>query len=173
MDNLINILVAVIIIYSFLAPLFKQKKSGGSNTSTRPRNPDVPQAKQKPSYKGMDYDILTEIEEMMNRGKVPPVETIPEDQEIIVERLPVGQRVKSAQTIPEIKETPYEYKKFKISEDERLSLERDLEKQFTSQRKVYYNPAFARVKNSFRNKEDFKNGFIISEILGKPKALRR
>jgi len=174
MDNLINILVAIIIIYSFLAPLFKKKKDGDAEFPGG-INPNRPKQKQKPSYSGTDFDILTEIEEMMNRGKLPPVETFPGGEEIVVEKVPTRDRTTLAKPDPVIKEKEgiYEYKKFKISEDERLSLERDLEKQFTSQRKVYYNPAFARVKSSFRNKEDFKNGFIISEILGKPKALRR
>lgn len=171
MDNLINILVAIIIIYSFLAPLFKKKK-GGDAEFPGGINPSRP--KQKPTYSGRDYDILTEIEEMMNRGKNPPVQTIPQKEEVEIKYSGEHQRTESEHKVDaREKNVPYEYRKFKISEDERLSLERDLEKQFTSQRKVYYNPAFTRVKSSFRNKEDFKNGFIISEILGKPKALRR
>ncbi len=171
MDNLINILVAIIIIYSFLAPLFKKKKDGDAEFPGG-INPNRP--KQKPTYSGMDYDILTEIEEMMNRGKNPPVQTIPPKEEIEIKYSGEHQATESEHQVDaREKSVPYEFRKFKISEDERINLERDLEKQFTSQRKVYYNPAFARVKNSFRNKEDFKNGFIISEILGKPKALRR
>lgn len=171
MDNLINILVAIIIIYSFLAPLFKKKK-GGDAEFPGGINPNRP--KQKPTYSGRDYDILTEIEEMMNRGKNPPVQTIPQKEEVEIKYSNEHLVTESEHKVDaREKNVPYEYRKFKISEDERLSLERDLEKQFTSQRKVYHNPAFARVKSSFRNKEDFKNGFIISEILGKPKALRR
>lgn len=171
MDNLINILVAIIIIYSFLAPLFKKKKDGDAEFPGG-INPNRP--KQKPTYSGTDYDILTEIEEMMNRGKIPPVQTIPQREEVEVKYSGEHQITESEHKVDtREKSVPYEYRKFKISEDERLSLERDLEKQFTSQRKVYYNPVFARVKSSFQNKADFKNGFIISEILGKPKALRR
>lgn len=171
MDNLINILVAIIIIYSFLAPLFKKKKGGDAEF---PGGINPNRTKQKPTYSGMDYDILTEIEQMMNRGKNPPAQTIPQREEVEIKYSNEHLVTESEHKVDaREKNVPYEYRKFKISEDERLSLERDLEKQFTSQRKVYYNPAFARVKNSFRNKEDFKNGFIISEILGKPKALRR
>ncbi|MDP3148360.1 MAG: hypothetical protein Q8N83_04430 [Ignavibacteria bacterium] len=173
MDNLINILVAIIIIYSFLAPLFKKKKDGGAEFPGG-INPPRPNQRQKPSYSGTDYDILTEIEEMMNRGKNPPVQTLPQKEEVEIKFSGEHQITESEHKVDaREKSVPYEYRKFKISEDERLSLERDLEKQFTSQRKVYYNPVFARVKNSFQNKADFKNGFIISEILGKPKALRR
>jgi len=172
MDNLINILVAVIIIYSFLAPLFKQKKGSGSNPDRSERNPNKP--KQKPSYSGMDYDILTEIEEMMNRGKLPPLKTTP-----LPEASPSTYSGEHQATISEHqseesgKKGMYDNRKLKISDADRLSLEKSLEIQFTSKRKEYYNPIFARVRSSFTNKADFRNGFIISEILGKPKALRR
>jgi len=171
MDNLINILVAIIIIYSFLAPLFKKKKDGNSEFPGG-INPNRP--KQKPTYSGTDYDILTEIEEMMNRGKNPPVQTIPQKPEIVINNSDEHQVTASEHRMEDwTKDLKSAHQKFKISEDERMNIERDLEKKFSAQRKVYYNPVFARVRNSFLNKADFKNGFIISEILGKPKALRR
>ncbi|NCQ18407.1 MAG: hypothetical protein COZ80_06375 [Ignavibacteria bacterium CG_4_8_14_3_um_filter_37_9] len=181
MDNLINILVAAIIIYSFLAPLFKKKKGDADASPQSGRSPYNQPAKTKPSYQNRDLDIFTEIEEMMNRGKIPPVEHLPTSEDVdsgysdehhsapIEHRAtPTEDRVGNLE-----KKVNYDYRKFKISEKDRLSLERDLEKQFTSQRKVYSHPTFERVRNSFRNKADFRNGFIISEILGKPKALSR
>lgn len=175
MDNLINILVAAIIIYSFLAPLLKKKKAGDPDpSSSSGSNPNRPVAKQKPSYQNMDLDIFTEIEEMMNRGKIPPVETVPQREEVIQKDSDEHQATASEHRLEDWdKDLKSAHQKFKISENERMNIERDLEKKFSAQRKVYYNPIFARVRSSFLNKADFRNGFIISEILGKPKALRR
>ncbi len=174
MDNLINILVAVIIIYSFLAPLFKKKKGDADPTSSTGRNPYKPPVRQKPSYQNRDLDIFTEIEQMMNRGKTPPVKTIPQKEEVIPKDSDEHQATASEHKLEDWdKDLKTAHQKFKISENERMNIERDLEKKFSAQRKVYYNPIFARVRSSFLNKADFRNGFIISEILGKPKALRR
>ena len=174
MDNLINILVAAIIIYSFLSPLFKKKKGDAGSSSSRGSNPQNPAAKRRPSYQNRDLDIFTEIEEMMNRGKTQPVETVPQKEEVVPKNSDEHQATPSEHRLEDWKQDlKSTHQKLKISEDERLNLERDLEKKFTSQRKVYYNPTFARVRSSFLNKADFRNGFIISEILGKPKALRR
>ncbi|MCK9211146.1 MAG: hypothetical protein M0P61_09955 [Ignavibacteriaceae bacterium] len=175
MDNLINILVAAIIIYSFLAPLLKKKKIGDSDQSSSPgSNPNRPATKQKPSYQNMDLDIFTEIEQMMNRGKTPPVKTIPQKEEVVQKYSDENQATASEHRLEDWdKDLKSAHQKFKISENERLNIERDLEKKFSAQRKVYYNPIFAKVKSSFLNKAEFRNGFIISEILGKPKALRR
>ena len=177
MDNLINILVAIIIIYSFLAPLIKKKKGDSNSPSSTGRSPS---GNRKPSYQNRDSDIFSEIEQLMNREKIPPVKTAPKREEFDTrysdEHLPTLSEHQvddnTLQREPE-KNINYSYRKFKISENDRLGLERDLEKKFSAQRKVYYNPTFARVRNSFLNIEDFRNGFIISEILGKPKALRR
>jgi hypothetical protein len=174
MDNLINILVAAIIVYSFLAPLFKKKKGDADPSSSSGSNSNRPAAKQKPSYQNMDLDIFTEIEEMMNRGKIPPVKTVPQREEVIQNNSDEHRSTPSEHRFKDWKQDlESAHQKLKISEDERLNLERDLEKKFSAQRKVYYNPIFARVRSSFLNKADFRNGFIISEILGKPKALRR
>lgn len=175
MDNLINILVVAIIIYSFLAPLFKKKKIGDADPSSPTgRNPNNPAAKRKPSYQNKDLDIFTEIEEMMNRGKIPPVKSIPQKEKVIPKDSDEHQATASEHRLEDWdKDLKSAHQKFRISEDERLKIERDLEKKFSAQRKVYYNPIFARVRSSFLNKADFRNGFIISEILGKPKALRR
>jgi len=174
MDNLINILVAIIIIYSFLSPLFKKKKDGSGSSTTSGRNPYKPPVRQKPSYQNKDLDIFTEIEEMMNRGSMPLPKPIPLPEEVLVKDSDEHRATPSEHKMKDwerdLKST---HLQFKMSEDERLNLERDLEKRFSAQRKVYYNPTFARVRSSFLNMEDFRNGFIISEILGKPKALRR
>ena len=175
MDNLINILVAIIIIYSFLSPLFKKKKDGSGPSTTSGRNPYNPPVRQRPSYQNKDLDIFTEIEEMMNRGKIPSPQNVPQRREEVIpkdsdEHQPTPSEHKLEDWKTDLKSA---HQKFKISEDERMNIERDLEKKFSAQRKVYYNPTFARVRSSFLNMEDFRNGFIISEILGKPKALRR
>lgn len=171
MDNLINILVAIIIIYSFLAPLFKKKKDGNADFPGG-INPNRP--RQKPTYSGTDYDILTEIEQMMNRGKIPSPPGMPQREEIAQRDSDEHQSTASEHKMKDWEgDLRLAHQQLKISEDERLNLERDLEKRFTSQRKVYYNPTFARVRSSFLKMEDFRIGFIISEILGKPKALRR
>jgi len=153
MDNLINILVAAIIIYSFLAPLFKKKKGDADPSSSTGSNPNGPVAKRKPSYQNRDLDIFTEIEEMMNRGKIPPIKTVPQREPVIPKDSDEHQATASEHRLEDWnKELKSTHQKFKISEDERMNIERDLEKKFSAQRKVYYNPIFARVRSSFLNK---------------------
>jgi|GEM_PF-1944680 len=181
MDNLINIFVAIIIIYSFLSPLFKKKQTEDDGSSTPPdMNPYGSSTKRKPSYKDVDLDIFSEIEQMMNRGKTTSPSPIPQKAESRYQysdehKVTASEHQAGDVILPNDANTnvKYEHGKLKISEDERRKLEKELEKQFSAQRKVYHNQIFARVRSSFRNPDDFRNAFIISEVLGKPKALIR
>ncbi|MFA6598614.1 MAG: hypothetical protein WCS69_12895, partial [Ignavibacteriaceae bacterium] len=139
MDNLINILVAIIIIYSFLSPLFKKKKDDtGASTSSK-RNPYTPPVRQRPSYQNKDLDIFTEIEEMMNRGNLPSPKPIPLPEEVLAKNSDEHQPTPSEHKLEDWKmDLKSAHQKFKISEDERMNIERDLEKKFSAQRKVYY-----------------------------------
>lgn len=174
MDNLINVIVAFIIIYSFLAPLFKQNKNKGQQEKRK--GPQNPNGKNRPSYKGMDYDIFTEIDEMINKQRRPmPEQMKPMPRTRTVRQDSDEHAVTQSEHIQEFQTEPKlsSQKMLRYSDEEKKSFETNLEKQFIHTKEVYFNPTLYRVRSAFSNKTDFRTGFIISEILGKPKALRR
>ena len=187
MDNFFEILIYVIIIISFLSSILKKKQKPKQPPAQSPRpdeynKADVSVAQTQPKE---DYDIMREIEDFFKVGNELPEQ----------EKVPIAQPKEPASIIqskeqskidswhsPTASEHTYtddwELKKAEV-EKKILQVDSGIEKQAAKfeesiQRKETVPGQLAIIITSkLGNPASLKEYIIFSEILGKPKALRR
>jgi hypothetical protein len=187
MDNLFEILIYVIIIVSFLSSIFKKKKRQQQKTPAQQPQTDeyyqtevsVPQTKTKE-----EYDVLKELEDFFKVGNEPAGQQIPmpvpQEQPKKMTPIEEHKRTESWQT-PTASEhiaDDWERKKEEVSkrvarvdssvEKKAAMFEASLDKKETT-----FSSIAMAVKSKMKNPSTLKEYIIFSEILGKPKALRR
>lgn len=205
MDNIFEILVFAIIIFSFLSPLFKKKKEQQKNLPTQNNKygsvgtaDSIEQSMKKEgmavSGKNDDYDILRELENLFKGEiKVPqqqkpkPEEQYDEyksseikdvDLDLIVDKrmqrnvedkMPIGARKTYDEKIADRKD--YSTRQTKII-NPKIELEAaEFEQVLSGPRKQ--RDAITDFNRKLKNPRTVREYILFSEILGKPKALRR
>jgi hypothetical protein len=185
MDNVFEILIYLIIIISFLSSIFKKKKQQQQKPPVRQTQPEeyyqtevsVPQTKTKD-----EYDILKELEVFFKVGTEPTKQEIPIPQEQPKKMTKIEEH-----TLDESWHTPtasehtaddWEHKKTEVKkrvarvdtgiEEQAAKFEESLVK-----KKNAASDISAKIRIRLRTPSSLKEYVIISEILGKPKALRR
>ncbi|HKJ81156.1 MAG TPA: hypothetical protein VJ954_03985 [Ignavibacteriaceae bacterium] len=180
MDNFLQILFFLFIIFSFIAPLFKKKKEQGQKQQTKAQNQNNPErqrAKAELKKEMEEYDILNEIQ-----GLFKPPEEIKKPAE--------------TQTYEQsYKESPYETPEWEKAlktehtindEWHRATTEADFNKEsavidieakriqkLIDDKNKPVNVRLGELRKSIRNPETLKQYFLISEIIGKPRAVKR
>jgi hypothetical protein len=189
MDNFFEILIYVIIIVSFLSSIFKKKKQ------QQQQNPSA-RAPQQEKYPHADvsvtqtqpkdeYDVLREIEDFFKVGSELPGQerttiTQPEEPVSIIQAK--EQSKSDSWHTPTASEHSYtdnwerktEEVKKKISQVD-SGIEKQAAKFEESLVKIkpIASEITALIKTKFKNPSSLKEYIIFSEVLGKPKALRR
>lgn len=186
MDNVFEILIYLIIIISFLSSIFKKKQQPQKKPPVqRPQKDDyyqdevvIPQTEKKE-----EYDILKELEDFFKVGEEPGKPQIPIPVPTEQQKVPdVGEHTRSdnwqTSTESEHYVDAWERKKSAVKkiissvdssiEKKAAMFEESLEKKETS-----YSSFALAVKSKMKNPSTLKEYIIFSEILGKPKALRR
>jgi hypothetical protein len=189
MDNIFEIVVGLVIIYSLLGPLFKKKKGKELPSPSKPDYEEMPEAElpQTTSAKKKDYDdfdILREVEELFKehlpqeipapkpkprievKPKIEPKRDVPVDvwreHKRNESELKYQEKVKPKtvfkQKVEPIKNKRVQHSDFSIGE---TSVE-DLS-----------NLRAKEILVSIRDPRKLSDYILVSEILGKPKALRR
>ncbi len=185
MDDVFQILIYLLIIISFIAPIFRKKnKDKSSLQSPRQRFPlqdgskEISEVKIKAAEsKQPDYDVLKELE---NFFKVGPEE---KTQNSINQNLKYeGFR---QEPVPEIfPQTPNYQSTWEKKKTEVESVVRSLDKKIESQAKQFQdemaymekptsNKLASQIKMNIRKPEKLKEYILMAEIIGKPKSLRR
>ena len=187
MDNFFEILIYVIIIISFLSSILKKKKQKPKQPAARtPQQEEYPQkdvsvAQTQPKE---EYDILKELEDFFKVGEEPKRKQIP---------VPVPQQQKEMPDMeehtqedswhsPTVSEHSYtddwESKKEELKK-KILRVDSGVEKQAAKfeesihRKETEPSQLALIVKSRLGNPASLKEYIIFSEILGKPKALRR
>ena len=188
MDNFFEILIYLIIIISFLSSIFKKKKQQQQKPTARPDQQeeypqtDVSVTQSKPKE---EYDILKEIEDFFKVGSEMPGQgrtTVaqPEEPESIIE---TKEHIKSdSWHSPTVSEHSYtdDWERKKAEVKKRTSrIDSGIEKQAAKfeESLVKITPLASEInsliKTKIKSPSTLKEYIIFSEILGKPKALRR
>ena len=178
MGDVFQILIFLIIIISFIAPLFRKKDQQKKQQQQRQRSPsqgNLDEASVESTAiesKQQDVDVLKELE---NFFKVGNVEENQKENFIETRQKPE----------PEIKSQASGYKsewERKKEEVEKVvkTFDKNIEKQsekfeeqLTYQQTQRTNDMIPRIKGNIRKPNTLKEYIIFSEIIGKPKALRR
>jgi hypothetical protein len=186
MDNIFEILIYLIIIISFLSSIFKKRNQQQQKPPVQQPQSDedyqtqvaVPQTKPKE-----EYDILRELEDFFKVGEEPNKKQIPVPTPLELPKIPEMDehtRSESWQTRTESEHQleDWEHKKTvvkKIISSVDASIEKKaavFEESLGRKESVYSSFALS-VKSKMKTPSSLKDYIIFSEILGKPKALRR
>lgn len=185
MDNIFEILIYVIIIISFLSSIFKKKKQQQQKPPARaPQQEEYPQAdvtiaQTQPKE---EYDVLRELEDFFKVGEeptrqqipvpVPPQPNIPNMEEH-VRTDSWHAKTESEHYVNEWERKKSEVKKIISSVDSSIEKKAALFEASLDKKDATFNSIALAVKAKMRNPSTLKEYIIFSEILGKPKALRR
>ncbi|MBE0571358.1 MAG: hypothetical protein IH618_07425 [Ignavibacteriaceae bacterium] len=189
MDNVFEILIYLIIIISFLSSIFKKKKQ------QQQQKPPVrqPQAEEyyqtetaevttPPSQQKVEYDILKELEDFFKVGdeqtqmRIPPISQEQSRQQIPAEeKLSESWRTKteSEHYVEDWERKKAEVKKRTSRVDSGVEKKAALFEESLVKKEAVYSGLALTVKSKIENPSTLKEYIIFSEILGKPKALRR
>jgi len=185
MDNFFEILIYLIIIISFLSSIFKKKKQQQQKPPMRqPQNEEYSQtaASVPQTQANEEYDILKELEVFFKVGDTPTEKKVPTPQKS-VESLPsVEEHTKSEDWKTPTESEHYvdqwerkktEVKKILASVDSGIEKKAALFEESLERKELGYSSIALTVKSKIANPSTLKEYIIFSEILGKPKALRR
>jgi len=185
MDNLFEILIYVIIIISFLSSIFKKKKQQQQKPPTQQPQPEdyyqaevsIPQTKPKE-----EYDILKELEVFFKVGTEPTKQEIPIPQEQPKKMTHIEEQTRTESwqtpTLSEHVADVWERKKDEVSKrvarvDSSVEKKAAMFEESLERKEFVYSSIALSVKSKIKKPSTLKEYIIFSEILGKPKALRR
>ena len=188
MDNFFEILIYLIIIISFLSSIFKKKKQQQQEKpparqpqyeETYQAEVSIPQTQTKE-----EYDILRELEDFFKVGNEPAGQQIPmpvpQEQPKKMTQIEEHTRTDSwqTQTSSEHIADDWERKKEEVSKrvarvDSSVEKKAAMFEESLERKESVYSSIALSVKSKMKNPSTLKEYIIFSEILGKPKALRR
>lgn len=193
MDNFFEILIYLFIIFTFLSSVFKKKKP----EQQKPKA-NIPQQRQEfeityspeqemesssvKSSSTDEYDILKELEQFFKVGEsqAPPKPKPPSiPQPVRVEQKKTVEDSWRSKTESEHKyEDIWEKKQRDVAArkkelDSLTSLMATQFEELLKEKKVYTSAFERNIKKKLKNPSSLKEYIVISELLGKPKALRR
>jgi hypothetical protein len=185
MDNVFEILIYLIIIISFLSSIFKKKKQQQQKPPVRqPQQEEhyqteasVPQTQSKE-----EYDILKELEVFFKVGDAPTEKKLPAPEQQTKSFPSVDEHTKSEDWKTPTESEHYadlwerkktEVKKLIASVDSSIEKKAAMFEESLEKHESVYSSIALSVKSKMKNPSTLKEYIIFSEILGKPKALRR
>jgi hypothetical protein len=191
MDNIFEILIYLIIIISFLSSIFKKRNQ-------QQQKPPVQQPQQEDYYqderaevstpqtqKKEDYDILSELEDFFKVGNELPEQdrTTTSKPERPVSIIQSKEKSESNEWhTPTASEHSYtndwdrkrlEVKKILGSVDSAIEKKAAMFEESQAKKETSYSSIALALKSKMKTPSTLKDYIIFSEILGKPKALRR
>jgi len=185
MDNIFEILIYLIIIIGFLSSIFRKKKQQQQKPPVRqPQQEEYSQAEvsSPPTQSKEDYDILKELEVFFKVGTEPTKQEIPVPQEPPkkITHLEEQTRREIWQERTESEHLFEDWEQKKAEVKKRMArVDSGIEKQAASfeeslvRKETALSSIALTVKSKITNPSTLKEYIIFSEILGKPKALRR
>jgi|WetSurMetagenome_2_1015567.scaffolds.fasta_scaffold143095_2 hypothetical protein len=189
MDKVFEILIYVIIIISFLSSIFKKRKQQQQKPpAQQPQQEDyyppeetkisVPQSQKKE-----DYDILRELEDFFKVGEEPNRKQIPIPTPLELPKIPEMDehtrserwqtRTESEHQLDDWEHKKTEVKKIISSIDSGIEKKAAIFEESLERKESEYSSIALSVKSKMKTPSTLKEYVIFSEILGKPKALRR
>ena len=186
MDNIFEILIYVIIIISFLSSIFKKKKQQQQKpTAQQPQQEEFSQAEVSvpQTQPKEEYDVLKELEDFFKVGEestrqqipvpVPPEQPKIPDMEEHIRTDPWHARTESEHYVDDWERKKSEVKKIISSVDSSIEKKAALFESSLDKKEATFSSIALAVKSKMKNPSTLKEYIIFSEILGKPKALRR
>lgn len=184
MDNFFEILIYIIIIVSFLSSILKKKKQQQQRPAPKPQEEEYPQAEVSATQTQPkeEYDILKEIEDFFKVGEesteqkesysVAQPETITSAGET-TRGEGWHEETKSEHVVDDWERKKSEVKKIVAGVDSSIEKKAALFEKSLDRKVSEYTALAELIGSKIKNPATLKEYIIFSEILGKPKALRR
>ena len=184
MDNVFEILIYLFIIISFISSFLKKKKQQQKPPSKEKPVEEYEQAEvvTPQTQTKEDYDILTELEDFFKVGEETASDETSTLQQQTEPAATMEEHVKSdswhAPTESEHTMEQWEQKKDEVQKilsgvDSAIEQKAALFEQSLGKKDTSHSILALAVKSKMNNPSTLKEYIIFSEILGKPKALRR
>jgi hypothetical protein len=186
MDNVFEILIYLIIIISFLSSIFKKRQKPQQRPQQRPQRDNYEQQDVAVSetQSKEDYDVLKEIEdffkvgsEQYQQGKRVPVERESLETDYRIEETPTTETLPTTSAAETFRnEIDKQREELKIKRAMVDSAVEEKAKQFEKLLATPVQPVksvASTIKTKLSNPQNISEYIVFSEILGKPKALRR
>ncbi len=186
MDNVFEILIYLIIIISFLSSIFKKKQKPQQRSQQRSQRENYEQkdvATSKTEQKE-EYDVLKEIEDFFKVGteNYEQGQQVPVEQESTESDYRIEGKQKT-EAIPSTSATE-SYRNVIEKQREELKIKRAMVDSAVEEKAKQFEKLLSKpvqpiatmastIKSKLSNPRDIREYIIFSEILGKPKALRR
>jgi hypothetical protein len=186
MDNVFEILIYIIIIVSFLSSIFKKREKPKQPPvrNSQPEEYTEPEVTVHQTQQKTEYDILKEIEDFFKvegeqAPKEIPVPVQPERGKMTkIEEEHVKDEDWHTTTVSEHNADEWERKKEMVREkksqvDSRIEKQAAVFEESLVKTKRHKNEIASSVISKLKHPTTLKEYIIFSEIIGKPKALRR
>lgn len=183
MDNVFEILIYVIIIISFLSSIFKKKKQQKQKPPVQEVEYSQAEVSVPKTQPKEEYDVLKELEDFFKVGDeptkqqipvpVPPKQTKIPNMEEHVRTDSWHAKTESEHYVDEWERRKSEVKKIISSVDSSIEKKAAMFEASLDKKDTTFSSIALAVKSKMKNPSTLKEYIIFSEILGKPKALRR
>ena len=186
MDNFFEILIYVLIIISFLSSFFKKKKQQQQKPASRQQQTEEQnyqtEVETHHTQQKEDYDILRELEDFFKVGDEPTERRIPVPQQESESAPSMEEHIKtdswhtptkSEHSVDQWERKRGEVQKILAGVDSAIEKKAALFEESLYTKEPIYNKFALAVKSKIMSPSSLKEYIIFSEILGKPKALRR
>jgi len=178
MDNLFELLIFFFVIYSVISALMGKKKQQNTGKKIPQRYPGDAQTKTSPHPSPQDifeemlgFKIPKDEDEYQNTATQTSGSTIYEmpsidyDTDLKVEY----KDLETEQKIPDV-----DFDKLTVEQIDAIKKKEEIEQNLESYKlPSHANERAAKIRQKLKNPFSFREIFMISEILNKPKALRR
>jgi hypothetical protein len=175
MDNLIQVLVFLFIVYTIFGSAFKKKNTGQKKLPPIDLEDGSKESSSSSQYKSQDIlEDLFGVKFPKTGNEYPPLPQKSEDEQYNVQYSDVEsikpERINLENQPGRIQDIDY---------DKLASLENVQSQKIISESKVDYslitiqNKKLTALKNKIKNPYNFRELYLISEIISKPKALRK
>lgn len=182
MDNVFEILIYLIIIISFLSSIFKKKQQQQKKPPVQKPHTEQVKVSAPQSEREEDYDILRELEDFFKVGDESVTQKVPVPQQPS-ESVPTLEEHTKSETwqtptssehvIDDWERKKSEVKKIIAGVDSSIEKKAAMFEESLEKHESAYSSIALSVKSKMKKPSTLKEYIIFSEILGKPKALRR
>jgi hypothetical protein len=174
MDNIIQVIVVIFVIWSILGSALK-KKPQAPPQKVAGRIPREGSNKPSPSYQKSSQDVLEEILgfKIPQQNSRTSRETNYEDEDLEISSRDLETDLPEVSSESQYASPPdVNYDKQEALETaDSKSLRVDIHKQYLE--KVFVTDQRAQIKKKIRDRATLRDAIMITEILNKPKALRK
>jgi len=173
MDNIVDYLVVLFFIVSFLSSIFKKKKAkANTEVDTQKQTIEKPTAIEKKSTGNIFDSFIKSVNDELEKAKQETARSEVDEYYEQAMRKSVENEVSINNSYRQSEYIEPLMAKKKKSEKEKIAI-KSYSDSLKLMKEKHESKKAKEIRNSLRQSNSIKNFIIVNEILGKPKALQR